>query len=1089
MTAGVYASRIRRRSARHCSLGAIAACLALGTISPLAPATIAAAQADSGVLDGTVTEAASGRALSGAIVTIAETGTTQRTDATGRYRFAALPDGTYTIEVSFIGLERAAQTVQVVAGTPSRTDFQLEPSAEIVVTGARGAQAAALNEQRSLDNSATVVSSDLTGRFPDNTAAEAMRRLPGVSFERQEGSGEGQFISIRGLDSGLNNVKINGVNSAEANAGNRRVPIDAFQSDSISKIVVNKTLLPNHEGVGLGGAVELSTSTAFELRRPLRQLSAEGTHNDFSGREGYRIAGTVSQIFGADEQFGILLSAAYRKRYTTSYQLQIDTSPRPIELPALTSRNGAIYSGTGTPFFPTSDGDLPSNFVFDLSAPELFRLRTLRTQRFDIDRDNLSLTGALDWRLSDTTTIALIGSFNETKFDRSESRTEYRMGNRFITRLGNASGAPFISPFDANGDGVAEGGLANWVPSNPEIRTRGAIQDFKSTNNTFVVRGETEVDRWTFNYQAGYAQANTRSATSEVEFAAQRLQNSATPIIEVDGRSGVRFFNINFLDNPAAPYIDNLTPAGQAALTDPSFFRFLSNDSEFTETRDRRWSGRFDAAYEVGGWLETITVGGKFETSKRTQTFLEFMDTNLVDPDGTVRPGAAGTFTLADTDLLTGGTFSFAPLNIAEYANYEILRFDPARVAAFIDRGLGSVDAARAANPAGAFGGQLSDELIEEDVFAGYAMGKAAWGDWSLIAGARVEHGRINTLVDQSIDIEADAGSSLPDISTTIAGTPVGSTYTEVLPRFQLNYRPDENLVFRGAFYTAIARPEYQFLSAAQSISRDAGDDFSVDLGNPDLDNAYGYNFDLGVELYQGSVGFIGVNLFYKHIKNFIFDNSDGVFDGGVAGLQAALDAQGIDIDLAAYGATDGNIDVSQPQNGRTADVYGVEFSVVRQFNQLPGALGGLGFYGNLTLQRSSASIDVKTDALTGEIIQLDVPFFNAPNYVGTAALTYTKYGIDATLSYSFQDKSNAEIASTGLYEVYDRPYESLDLTVNYTFDVGASSELTLFVAVTDLLDNGSSPINYESFGSSGLVPRIVEYDGRSFRAGARVKF
>ncbi len=1052
------------------------------------------------IISGVVTDQSTGRPLPGALVTVVETGQQVRTDTDGSYRIVGLPVGSYTIETSFIGLENASNTVTVTTGSSTVADVQLESLAGIVVTGSRGAQALALNDQRSRDNSATVASSDLTGKFPDNTAAEAMRRLPGVSFQRQEGSGEGQFVSIRGLDSGLNNVKINGLTSAEANAGNRRVPIDAFQSDSISKIVVNKSLLPNHEGVGLGGAVELSTSTPFELGKPLYQFAIEGNHNDFREKTGYRVSGTVSQIFGSDRQFGLLLSAAYRKRYTTSYQFQVDTTPRPVELPALVARNGAFFvpgPTAGTPFFPNSDGALPSAFEFDLETPGRSRLRTLRTQRFDIDRDNLSLTAAFDVRPSHSTTLSVIGSFNQTEFDRSESRTEYRMGSRYCNRINcsTASSAAFISPYDANGDGVAavsEGGLFNWVPSNPEIRTRGAIQSFKSTNNTLVLKGETLAEKWKFHYQIGYAEAQTRDATNEAEFAAQQLQNATTPIINIVSPTGARFFNINYAANPQAPYIDNLTPAGQLALSTPSFFRFLSADSEFTDTQDRRYSARLDTTYEVGSWLESITAGVKFEQSKRTQNFQEFVDvtnpsatTTFVNPDGTISTTARPVFTLADANLLNG-SFSFGQLGIPQYANYSILRFDPARVAAFVDNARNSSVAARTAG-IGGLGGNITDEAIQEDIFAGYVMGKAVWNDWSLIGGVRVEHGRIKTNVDQSISIIANDGSRL---QTTIDGLAVNDSYTELLPRFQLNYRPSNDLVFRGAFYTAIARPEYQFLSAAQSISRPTvNDNFNVSLGNPGLKNAYAYNFDVGAEWYQGSVGFVGLNLFYKRINKFIFDSEDGIFDGGLAALQASLDAQNIDVDLASLGATDNNISVSQPQNGRTAEVYGLELSVIRQFDKLPGFLSGFGIYGNLTLQKTKAELVLERDALSRELIIGNVPFFNAPNYIGTMALTYNKYGFDANLSYSVQGKSNVTVVALGDYERYDRAYDSLDFTINYTIPDPSGRELTLFVGASDILDNGDKPINHETYGASGLLLQDIEFDGRSVRFGARVKF
>ena len=43
----------------------------------------------------------------------------------------------------------------------------------------------------------SIVDSDAIGEFPDETAAEAVRRLSGVSVENDQG--EGRYITLRGM--------------------------------------------------------------------------------------------------------------------------------------------------------------------------------------------------------------------------------------------------------------------------------------------------------------------------------------------------------------------------------------------------------------------------------------------------------------------------------------------------------------------------------------------------------------------------------------------------------------------------------------------------------------------------------------------------------------------------------------------------------------------------------------------------------------------------------------------------------------------------------------------------------------------------
>ena len=278
------------------------------------------------------------------------------------------------------------------------------------------------------------------------------------------------------------------------------------------------------------------------------------------------------------------------------------------------------------------------------------------------------------------------------------------------------------------------------------------------------------------------------------------------------------------------------------------------------------------------------------------------------------------------------------------------------------------------------------------------------------------------------------------------------STYTEFLPRLQVNYRATDRLIYRAAAFTSLARPEFQFISGATEAERDGGE-YEVTLGNPDLDAAYAWNFDLGVEYYLDGIGIVSLNGFYKTIDGFIFNNAapENEYDGQFLGDPATFE---------------------QPINGNTAEIYGVEFNYVTRFTSLPGALSGLGFYGNLTLQDSAADTGLDEANLT------DVPFFNAPDYVGTVALTYDRSGFDGSLSYSFRDGYLDELMD-GI-NIYAQPYESLDLQLSYTF-----RQVTVYFKVQDVLDSGDSPIRTLTRGEEKRFLQENAWNGRTMRFGA----
>ena len=73
---------------------------------------------------------------------------------------------------------------------------------EIVAVGTKASLKSALDKQKDSNQVVSIVDSDAIGEFPDETAAEAVRRLSGVSVENDQG--EGRYITLRGMSGDLN---------------------------------------------------------------------------------------------------------------------------------------------------------------------------------------------------------------------------------------------------------------------------------------------------------------------------------------------------------------------------------------------------------------------------------------------------------------------------------------------------------------------------------------------------------------------------------------------------------------------------------------------------------------------------------------------------------------------------------------------------------------------------------------------------------------------------------------------------------------------------------------------------------------------
>lgn len=96
----------------------------------------------------------------------------------------------------------------------------------VSVVGQAASLDSALDVQQMSDNIVSVVHADDIGQLPDNNAAEALQRIPGISVERDQG--EGRYVRIRGLGPDLNTVTINGSLVPAPESDRRAVSLDVL---------------------------------------------------------------------------------------------------------------------------------------------------------------------------------------------------------------------------------------------------------------------------------------------------------------------------------------------------------------------------------------------------------------------------------------------------------------------------------------------------------------------------------------------------------------------------------------------------------------------------------------------------------------------------------------------------------------------------------------------------------------------------------------------------------------------------------------------------------------------------------------------
>jgi TonB-dependent receptor len=266
----------------------------------------------SGVISGKVTSLEGNSSMPGASIRLLNLANRYTvSDQIGDFEFLNIPAGTYQIEVLYIGYQSQQKEVVVESGRNTSINLVLGNSAEnlqnVIIKGDRvKGQAIALNQQKNNRNISNIISSDQVGRFPDANIGDALKRVPGVTMQNDQG--EARNIIIRGLAPSLNSVTLNGDRIPSAEGDNRNVQMDLIPSDMIATIEVNKTLTPDMDADAIGGSVNLITRATPNGERISATLA--GGYSPIR-KSGIYTGGLVYGNRFFDNKLGVVASGSY----------------------------------------------------------------------------------------------------------------------------------------------------------------------------------------------------------------------------------------------------------------------------------------------------------------------------------------------------------------------------------------------------------------------------------------------------------------------------------------------------------------------------------------------------------------------------------------------------------------------------------------------------------------------------------------------------------------------------------------------------------------------------------------------------------
>ena len=343
-----------------------------------------------------------------------------------------------------------------------------------------------------------------------------------------------------------------------------------------------------------------------------------------------------------------------------------------------------------------------------------------------------------------------------------------------------------------------------------KLKQREETQEIQS----YVFGGERLLGLWTLSGQAGYSKSS---------------EDSPGHIAGATFKGNTNFPDSGFYDT------EKPRPIIGAGFYDPSNFSLDKVDWEAQNTQDTEKNIRLDLArdYDVQGYAAQAKFGGK--VSRRNK------DNDL------------NAWVYKDFDE---AGFNDAQLNMSAFdkgnVHYQLGQFGPGLSGGAIKDLIGGL------NPDAYYDEQESranDFKIREDINAAYVMNTVDIDDWRFIAGMRYEGTEFEAKGTGARDGVFEAQDTKRD-------------YHHWLPGLHARYQWGKNTQLRAAWTNAVVRPTFGQLAPGFVI-----DDDQATFGNPNLKPLESSNFDLGIEHYMGQAGTVSAFLFYKDIKNFVYNN------------------------------------------------------------------------------------------------------------------------------------------------------------------------------------------------------------------------
>ncbi len=402
-----------------------------------------------GTITGRVYDERSGQSLEGAVVRIVGTNTLDYTTTTGNFSISA-PAGQAQIEVEYVGLDTATQSVTVSAGTVTRVDVGLTSTvlqldSFVVQESVRG-QSLAINMQKVASGIVNIVSEETFGQMTDANVGVALQRLPGLSVnEDNDGSTAG--INIRGIAGDYNSFQIDGNRAPNPGGTSRSFNSNQFMADGVTTIEVIKAPTPDKDGDAIGGIINVVSRSAFQRDGRDFKLKLAGVYSDLPKKWGHAASLQYNDLFsimGGDKNLGIslTLSSYSTNRYSINADMdwvQVNPENNP-QLPNLAEEE-QLY-GRPVWFWEST------HFEYDTRVT-----------------DTYGLSGSIDFRTDDQNSYYFRPLYSHFSRQGTTTETDMDIDTRFQDELGGRKTYAFLNATSGGATPGSSGsrGSRGWI--------------------------------------------------------------------------------------------------------------------------------------------------------------------------------------------------------------------------------------------------------------------------------------------------------------------------------------------------------------------------------------------------------------------------------------------------------------------------------------------------------------------------------------------------------------------------------------------------------------------------------------------------